>query len=92
MQETNFTSLFGSEMKIIEDKAKRKSTIEILEALEDVSLQYPELTFFLNEMNFNYGVNNFKEIDSKQLDAYYTSLVDILNKYKLMCPTKQETR
>lgn len=63
---------------------------KILLITNTISEQFPELTDFLNEMPVSIPNVNHPTINQDILNAYYQSLIALLENYKLQITLKQQ--
>lgn len=53
----------------------------ILQIISEINTEFPELTKYIDEMSLKY-LDNSEVINSRGLEEYYNSLVDVLKEYK----------
>jgi hypothetical protein len=62
-------------------KTKTELENSIISVTTKINQKFPELTKYINEMPVNISENNQEEINTKNLNEYHNSLVELLEKY-----------
>lgn len=62
-------------------KTKTELEHSIISVTTKINQKFPELTKYINEMPVNISENNQEDINTKNLNEYHNSLVELLEKY-----------
>ena len=63
------------------DQKEKELNAKILEITNDIRSEYPELEKYLEEMPMTIPADSDPHITIKNLQAYYDSLVELVEKY-----------